>query len=57
VLFKSQFGLASGANPEVDADCDGGVGALDFLVFKSRFGGAPGPSGLACAGTPPCPAP
>jgi hypothetical protein len=33
---------------------DGAVGAADFLLWKRRFSDVPGPSGLACAGTPPC---
>lgn len=38
-----------------DLDCDGAVGNPDFNAFRSAFGGVPGPSGLACAGTAPCP--
>ncbi len=30
---------------------DGAVGIPDFNVFRSHFGRAPGPSGLAWAGT------
>jgi Thrombospondin type 3 repeat len=43
-----------------DMDCSGTVGANDFSMFfipkfKGALGGAiPGPSGLACAGTPGC---
>ena len=42
-----------------DADADfNGDGIVDFLDLgrmKTQFFGPPGPSGLACAGTIPCP--
>ena len=44
----------------MDMNCDGSVNAVDFGMFfvpkfKGGLGGAkPGPSGLACAGTPGC---
>ena len=44
-------------NPDVDMSGNGAVGASDYGLFVGAFGSAPGPSGLACAGTPPCPAP
>jgi streptogramin lyase len=59
-LLKAQYGLSSSNpafDPEFDADGNGSIGTLDFGVLKSMFGGPPGPSGLACAGTIPCPAP
>lgn len=46
------------ANPEcaeADMNCDGTVGAPDYPYFTRSFGGPPGPSGLECAGTIPCP--
>ena len=44
--------------PVCDLDEDGFIGGIDeFGVFSSMFGGPPGPSGLACAGTVPCTAP
>jgi hypothetical protein len=46
-----------GWNPETDANGDGSVNSIDLGEFRSAYLGAPGPSGLACAGTPPCPAP
>ena len=56
------FSLAWGArcgetnyNPLVDFTSDCVVGGPDFSVLVSRWALAPGPSGLACAGTPPCP--
>jgi hypothetical protein len=42
-------------DPDLDHNCDGVIGIADFLLFSSEFGGPPGPSGLACAGTVPCP--
>jgi len=42
-------------DPACDLDEDGFIGGIDeFGVFSSMFGGPPGPSGLACAGTVPC---
>jgi hypothetical protein len=41
---------------DADYDNDATVGGTDFIRFKQLFNQAPGPSGLACAGTPPCPA-
>jgi hypothetical protein len=46
-----------GWNPEMDANGDGVVSPSDYQEFREVYLGAPGPSGLACAGTPPCPAP
>lgn len=43
-------------NEQVDHDCTGVVGTTDFSTFKQLWNQAPGPSGLACAGTAPCPA-
>ena len=57
-VFRSQFGLTDedpGFNPLVDHNGDGAIGIPDFNVFRRYFGQAPGPSGLACAGTVPCP--
>jgi len=46
-----------GWNPDVDANGDGVVNPIDFGRFSSAYLGPPGPSGLCCAGTPPCPLP
>jgi hypothetical protein len=46
-----------GWNPDVDANGDGVVNGFDFGQFAAAYLGPPGPSGLSCAGTPPCPAP
>ena len=32
----------------------GAIGVSDFLTMRAGFGGAPGPSGLDCAGEIPC---
>jgi hypothetical protein len=60
LAFGGALGTSAGSpgwNPEVDANGDGSIGVADFLVFggSGSFGAAPGPSGLACAGTAPCP--
>ncbi len=57
-LFRLAFGTACGVggyDPDVDFDGDCAIGLLDFNTFRSFFGGTPGPSGLSCAGTIPCP--
>jgi hypothetical protein len=57
-VFRIHFGRtqASGDfDPDVDFDGDGAVGLADFNLLRSTFGGGPGPSGHACAGSPPCP--
>ena len=42
-------------DPIYDLSEDGFVGDTgDFNAFRFMFGGSPGPSGLACAGTVPC---
>src|SRR5262249_22763155 len=43
-------------DPAVDMNGDGTIGAPDYLLWRPFFGHPPGPSGLACAGTRPCPA-
>ena len=40
---------------DTDYDNNGAAGSADFNFFRSRFENPPGPSGLACAGTIPCP--
>src|SRR5206468_154661 len=44
-----------GWNPEIDANGDGVIGVADFIAIGHSFGKPPGPSGLACAGSVPCP--
>jgi hypothetical protein len=56
--FRSAFGSTAGSgswNPDADFNSDGAVGIPDFNILRSYFGNPPGPSGLACAGTIPCP--
>ncbi len=44
-------------DPNFDFDCDGGVSLRDvsIVLADTYVGLLPGPSGLACAGTIPCP--
>ncbi|MDJ0866544.1 MAG: thrombospondin type 3 repeat-containing protein [Myxococcota bacterium] len=56
--LRSRFGSTDadpGFDPEVDVDGDGAVGIVDFNRLRGSFGEPPGPSGLACAGSAPCP--
>jgi hypothetical protein len=54
-LFKQEYLLAvPPGDPDADLNCDNAVGSPDFNIFKQGFLGAPGPSGLGCAGTIPC---
>ncbi|MDJ0853152.1 MAG: thrombospondin type 3 repeat-containing protein [Myxococcota bacterium] len=57
-IYRAQFGITSedpGFDAAVDHNGDGAVGIPDFNVLRSYFGQEPGPSGLGCAGTVPCP--
>jgi hypothetical protein len=45
------------ADADADLNGDGVVNAVDLGTLKSRFFKPPGPSGLTCAGTIPCPPP
>ncbi|MDJ0867078.1 MAG: hypothetical protein QNK03_13295 [Myxococcota bacterium] len=59
-VLRAQFGRTAedaGFDPDVDADGNGAIGIADFSVLRAFFGAAPGPSGLGCAGTVPCPSP
>jgi hypothetical protein len=42
-------------DPRVDNDANGGCGLADYDLLVNQWGGPPGPSGLACAGSVPCP--
>ena len=56
--LREQFGRTEADpafDPDVDADGNGAVGIADFNALRAAFGGPPGPSGLPCAGTTPCP--
>jgi hypothetical protein len=48
--------LVTGLNaPGVgDLNCDGAVGVDDIAIAVTNLNQPPGPSGLGCAGTPPC---
>jgi len=56
--LRMAFGFVVGDphyDPDLDSDGNGAVDGSDFSNLRSHFGKAPGPSGLACAGTIPCP--
>lgn len=53
-FFSAQYGLFAGASV-ADHDCDGIVGGPDAGYFYRSRATPPGPSGLACAGSIPCP--
>jgi hypothetical protein len=60
LAFKIAFGTSAGQpgyDPDIDLNGDGSIGGPDFLLFLGLFGEPPGPSGLLCAGTIPCPGP
>jgi len=57
LVFRGAFGSSLGQpafNPDIDSNGDDAIDGTDFLSFRALFGHPPGPSGLACAGTPPC---
>lgn len=58
VIFAATFPSALGFpayRPDVDFNESGAITIGDFAFFRRRFAlGAPGPSGLACAGVVPC---
>jgi hypothetical protein len=56
-FFIPDFVAATDSGVGTDMDCGGSVGVNDFATyFIPQFVQAlPGPSGLACAGTTPCP--
>jgi subtilisin family serine protease len=59
-LMREQLGRRAGEpgfDPRFDHDGDGAIGSGDFNLLRSSLASAPGPSGLACAGSPPCGAP
>jgi hypothetical protein len=43
-----------GYDPVYDAEGDGAIGDAEMELLVGRFGGPPGPSGLACAAAAPC---
>jgi hypothetical protein len=42
-------------DPKLDANGDGVIGTPELVLLVTSLGGPPGPSGLACAGSAPCP--
>jgi hypothetical protein len=59
-ILRAAFGSTTGDprwNAEVDHDGNGAISAADFSVMRARLGTPPGPSGLSCAGSVPCPSP
>jgi len=57
-IFGAAYGASSSDDhydARADHNADGSIGLLDFGVFSQRWGNPPGPSGLACAGSVPCP--
>ncbi|MCG8591726.1 MAG: thrombospondin type 3 repeat-containing protein [Proteobacteria bacterium] len=58
LALSGAFGCETGDacyDPDIDMDGDGTIGGPEFLKMSGAFGFPPGPSGLACAGTVPCP--
>ena len=56
-LLSSAYGTKlgdPGYNFDLDADGDGVISTVEYAMLSARFGGAPGPSGLGCAGLPGC---
>jgi len=56
-LLKASFGKSQGEDgflASADHNADGFIDTSDFLTFGRLNGRAPGPSGLACAGSQPC---
>jgi hypothetical protein len=47
-------GGVGGANLDFDSNCDGAIGFDDVATSVGNVGINPGPSGLGCAGSPPC---
>jgi hypothetical protein len=57
-MLAPAFGATIGTpryDAELDTNGDGAIGGPEFLLLGDSFTGEPGPSGLACAGTVPCP--
>ncbi|NND61392.1 MAG: peptidoglycan DD-metalloendopeptidase family protein [Gammaproteobacteria bacterium] len=59
-LLKSAFFSSPGApgwNPDADMNGDLAINFIDLQMMKNMFFAPVGPSGMSCAGTPPCPDP
>jgi len=46
---------SAGWDAQLDANGDGVIGSFEMNLMRDSFGAPPGPSGLACAGSAPCP--
>src|SRR5262245_21815315 len=58
LTLSRAFGSPIGSpdySPVLDSNGDGAIGVPEFLLLLASFGKPPGPSGLSCAGTVPCP--
>ena len=58
LTLSRAFGATIGSpdySPVLDSNGDGAIGVSEFLFLLKSFGRTPGPSGLSCAGTVPCP--
>jgi hypothetical protein len=54
--FQTDFQAGTDSGIGTDMNCDGVVNFVDITPFSAQFQqGTPGPSGLSCAGTVPCP--
>jgi hypothetical protein len=57
-ILRLAFGStpeSEGWAPHLDANGDGAIDSFEFTLLRGAFGAPPGPSGLACAGSAPCP--
>lgn len=57
-MLRSVLGQPASFSPlaaAADMNGSGNVSTADFGMLRARLGTAPGPSGLSCAGTIPCP--
>jgi hypothetical protein len=57
-VFLEGLGTSEGQpgyDQDLDFSGDGTVGGPDFVVIQDYLTKPPGPSGLTCAGQPPCP--
>jgi hypothetical protein len=58
-IFRQAWLCVEGEDPcynaEVDIEPNGGIGMSDLNRFRQQLQAPPGPSGLSCAGTTPCP--
>ncbi len=58
IAYTSAYGAVEGDeryDPALDMDGDGVIGGPEIIMSQGFYGKEPGPSGLACAGTVPCP--